>query len=157
MKLVRDLMHIGVPTCAEDTPLMEAIQILLADKLEALVVLDSHGHAAGVLNRADVVAAFARLDKKKWEALSVAQVMHPDYLEIPSDIPATAALQIMLDRGVREAYLMHHDRGLSWPAAVLRFDDVLRYMVAPAAAESKASRQALLEKLTRPATKNKTT
>ena len=55
--------------------------------------------------------------------------MRPDIPEIPSDIPAAAAAQIMLDQGVRGLYLMHHDGGISWPAAVIRVEDVLRHLV----------------------------
>jgi CBS domain-containing protein len=68
-------------------------------------------------------------------SLTVADVMRPDIPEVPPDIPATAAAQIMLDRGVREIYLMHHGGGMSWPAAVLRFEDVLRYLAAESEAD----------------------
>jgi hypothetical protein len=56
--------------------------------------------------------------------------MRPDIPEVPPDIPATAAAQIMLDQGIHEIYLMHHGGGASWPAAVLRFEDILRYLSA---------------------------
>jgi hypothetical protein len=62
-------------------------------------------------------------------------VMDPDIPEVPPDIPATAAAQIMLDEGIREIYLMHHGGGSSWPAAVLRFEDVLRYLAAESEAD----------------------
>ena len=61
-------------------------------------------------------------------SLTVADVMRPDIPEIPPDIPAAAAAQIMLDQGMRELYLLHHDGGISWPAAVFRFEDVLRHL-----------------------------
>ena len=61
--------------------------------------------------------------------------MRPDIPEIPPDIPAAAAAQIMLDLGVRSLFLMHHDGGVSWPAAVFRFEDILRQLVAEARAE----------------------
>ena len=67
--------------------------------------------------------------------LAVADVMNPEIPEVPPDIPATAAVQIMLDRGIREIYLMHHGGGASWPAAVLRYGDVLRYLSAESEAD----------------------
>jgi CBS domain-containing protein len=69
------------------------------------------------------------------ETLTVGEVMRPDIPQVPPDIPATAAAQIMLDQGVREIYLMHHGGGISWPAAVLRFEDVLRYLAAESEAD----------------------
>ena len=130
VKLVRDLMHIGVATCREDTPLTEAARTLLREQLESLIVLNEHGHAIGMLTRPDVVAAYGRsgASAQGYEPLTAGDVMRPDILEIPPDIPATAAALMILDQGIREAYLLHHDGGMSWPAAVFRFDDVLRYL-----------------------------
>jgi CBS domain-containing protein len=132
VKFVRDLMHIGVITCREDTPLLETVRTLLREQLDSLIVLNEHGHAVGMLARSDVVAAYGRsgASVQGHASLTAADVMRSDIPEIPPDIPATAATQMMLDQGVREAYLMHHDGGIGWPAAVFRFDDVLRYLVA---------------------------
>ena len=128
VKLVRDLMHIGVPTCRDDTLLLDATRTLIRDELESLIVLDGNSHAVGMLSRHEVVRAFGRFgaDAHSAESLIVADVMRSDIPEVPPDIPAAAAAQLMLDQGVREIYLMHHGGGNSWPAAVLRFEDVLR-------------------------------
>ena len=132
IKLVRDLMRIGVTTCPANTLLVDAARLLLCEGLESLVVLDENGHAAGLLGRREVVTAYG-LSGAKIEAIdthTVADAMRPDIPEVPPDIPATAAAQIMLDRNVRELYLLHHDGGISWPAAVLRFEDILHYLAA---------------------------
>ena len=131
VKLVRDLMHIGVITCRTNTPLVEAAAILLREHLDSLVVLDEQGHAVGLLGREEAVAAYARscTTSQTCDSLTAADVMRPEIPEIPPDIPTAAAAQIMLDQGVRGLYLMHHDSGISWPAAVLRVEDVLRHLV----------------------------
>ncbi len=131
-KLVRDLMHIGVATCQADTPLVEAVRTLLREGLESLIILDDNSHAAGMLSRREAVAVYGRsgADMHHIRTLNVADVMRPDIPEVPPDIPAMAAAQIMLDRNIREVYLMHHGGGASWPAAILRFEDVLRHLSA---------------------------
>ncbi len=137
VKFVRDLMHIGVSTCPTNTPIAEAARTLLRENLEALIVLDGNGHAVGMLGRREVVAAYAQAGTRSLggEMLTAADAMRPDIPEVPADIPAIAAAQIMLDQGVREVYLMHHAAGISWPAAVLRFEDVLRYLAAESEAD----------------------
>jgi CBS domain-containing protein len=141
VKLVRDLMHIGVTTCRDDTPLVEAAHTMLREQLESLIVLDERGHAVGMLTRSGVVAAYGRSGTKAQghELLIAADAMRPDIPEIPPDIPATAAAQIMLDQDARDMYLMHYDGGIRWPAAVFRFDDVLRYLAVES--EIKGSRE----------------
>lgn len=131
-KLVRDLMHIGVPTCPAQTPLVEAARTLLAKELEALIVLDEYGHAIGLLSRREVAVAYgqAGINVYGLEALAAADVMRPDIPHVPADIPAAAAVQLMLDQNVREIYVMHHEGGTHYPAAVLRFEDVLRFVSA---------------------------
>ncbi len=131
VKFVRDLMRIGVTTCPIGTPLVEALDILLRDSLEALIVLDHNGHAAGLFSRREAMAAFGLLgiNSYDYKMLTVADVMRYDIPEIPPDIPATAAVQIMLDQDIRALYLMHHDGGIMWPSAVLCFEDVLHYLV----------------------------
>jgi CBS domain-containing protein len=131
VKLVRDLMHIGVITCRTNTSLVEAAAILLREHLDSLVVLDERGHAVGLLGQEEAIAAYSRscVITRTCDSLTAAEVMRPEIPEIPPDIPAAAAAQIMLDQGVRGLYLMHHDGGISWPAAVLRVEDVLRHLV----------------------------
>jgi len=121
--LVRDLMQIGVPTCADTTALAEAAQRLLDEKLEALVVLDDHGNAVGLLGRREVVATYVRwgIAPSHTAPLTVADAMNQHIPEVPPDIPAAAAAQLMLDQHLREMYLLHHDGGHRWPSAVLRF------------------------------------
>lgn len=128
--LVRHVMHIGVPTCPAHMPMLEAVNVLLRENLEALVVLDQHGHSVGLFGRVEAVAAFGFSQplNRPLGRLTVADVMRPDIPEIPPDIPVTAAVQLMLDQHVRELYLLHHDGGISWPAAVLRLEDALKYL-----------------------------
>lgn len=136
-KLVRDLMHIGVTTCRADVPLVEAVRILFRKGLESLIVLDGNSHTVGMFSRREAVVAFGRsgANMRDIKTLTVGEVMRPDIPQVPPDIPAIAAAQIMLDQGVREIYLMHHGVGTSWPAAVLRFEDVLRYLAAESEAD----------------------
>jgi CBS domain-containing protein len=132
VKFVRDLMHIGVSTCRTDTPIAEAARTLLRENLEAMIVLDGNGHAIGLLGRREIVAAYTQPGTRASgsETAVAGDVMRSDIPEVPADIPAVVAAQIMLDQEVREVYLMHHAGGISWPAAVLRFEDVLRYLAA---------------------------
>jgi len=137
-ELVRDLMHIGVTTCGADTPFVEAVRTLLQENLEGMIVLDDNGHSVGVFSRREAVAAYGQAGASVHghAMLTVSDVMRPDVPELPPDIPVTAAAQMMLDYGVREIYMMHHESGIGWPAAVLRFDDILRYLAAESETET---------------------
>ena len=130
VKLVRDLMHIGVRTCPANTSLIDAVCILVRENLDSLIVLDENGNAVGLFGLREVMNAFGRYgaDVRDCRNLTVAKVMQPEIPEIPPDIPAMAAAQLMLDQNIREMYLMHYDGGFKWPSAVFRFADVLSYL-----------------------------
>ena len=54
-KLVRDLMSVGVPTCSLDTPVQQVARLLISSDIDCVVVLDSEGHAPGVVSQDDLI------------------------------------------------------------------------------------------------------
>jgi len=124
-KLVRDLMSVGVPTCSPGDSVVELARLLLEKDWEGFVVLDEHGHAAGVVTQDDLVRAYGRGD---FEALKVEDVMRPEVPQAPPDIPLTAAAQLMRDQGVRVLFMMHHAGGIQYPAAYITYKHLLRHI-----------------------------
>jgi len=146
-RLVRDLMSVGVLTCSPDTSVAELTRVLLEKDLEGAVVLDEHGHATGIVDRDDLVRAYAYGD---YEQATVQAVMQDGVPQIPPDIPLTAAAQIMLDRNQRIVFLMHHAGGIEYPAAMLSYRHLLRHIAMEDVSDLadmgiKASREAPLE------------
>jgi CBS domain-containing protein len=123
IKLVRDLMKVGVKTCPMSTPIIEIARLLLDADLEAVVVLDEEGHAVGIVSQDELVRAYGRDDIQELTAESIMREQVP---QIPPDIPVTAAAQIMHDLRVRVVFLMHNADGISYPAASLSYKHLLR-------------------------------
>ena len=150
-KLVRDLMSVGVPTCALDDSVVELTRWFLEKDVEGAVVLDENGHGAGVVSRNELVQAYARGD---WETLTAVDVMRPGMPQVPPDIPLTAAAQIMQDLNTRIIYITHHAGGIEYPAAYLTYNHLLRHLAAQDEAELKdlgikAERESPIETFTR--------
>jgi CBS domain-containing protein len=147
-KLVRDLMTVGVATCSPDTPVEDLARLLLEKSLEAVVVLNpADGNALGYVSQEELVRAYAHQPSA---GLTAEQVLRDEILQAPPDIPLTAAAQLMLDRGVRVLFLMHHSAGIEYPAAYISFQHLLRLLGARSQDELQdlgmhASRQSPLE------------
>ena len=122
-KLVRDLMSVGVFTCSLDTPITELARAFLDKDLEAAVVLDENGHGAGVVSQQEIVQAFSR---DTYSNATAEMVMEPGVPQLPPDIPLAAAAQLMLDRGVRAFFMIHHAGGIEYPAAYITYRHLLR-------------------------------
>ena len=105
IKLVRDLMTVGVETCGVDTPVVDLVHLILSKDLEGIVVLNDEGHAVGVVTINDLVRTYGLKD---YEAMTAESVMTPGVLQVPPDIPVTAAAQMMQDNHTRVVFLMHH-------------------------------------------------
>ena len=140
-------MSVGVPTCALDDSAVELVRWFLEKEIEGAVVLDEHGHGAGVVTHDELIKAYADGD---YEQLTAQDVMRTDVPTMPPDIPLTAAAQIMQDMGVRVVYMTHHAGGIEYPAAYLTYKHLLRHLAARDEEELKdlgikAEREAPLE------------
>jgi CBS domain-containing protein len=126
-KLVRDLMSVGVPTCALETPLPQIARLLLNSDIDCVVVLDTEGHAPGVVSQDDLVKAYIQ---ENWDSLVAEDIMQENVPQVPPDIPLTVAAQIMRDQHVRSVFMMHHAGGVSYSAAALSYKHLMRHMAA---------------------------
>ena len=133
-KLVRDLMSVGVPTCAMQAPLKQVAGILVSSDIDCVVVLDPEGHAVGVVSQDELVKAYSQ---SGWDQLMAEDVMQEDVPQVPPDIPLSVAAQIMRDHHVRSVFLMHHAGGIVYSAAVLTYKHILRHMAAKDESELK--------------------
>jgi predicted transcriptional regulator len=145
--LVRDLMTVGVVTCSEETPVADIARMILDKGLEAIVVLDEAGHALGTVSQFELVKIYNHPDPRKLKAEAI---MREGVPQVPPDLPVTTAAQIMQDQGTRALFLMHHAGGIEYPAAVLSYYHLLRYLAADSDEELHdlgiaAARQAPLE------------
>jgi CBS domain-containing protein len=134
MKLVRDLMTVGVPTCKHDTPAKEIARFLLEQHVEAMCVLDAEGHGIGVVGEQELVSVYGREDL---DQLTAEDIMSEGVPELGADIPLTVAAQMMKDKGIRIAYMMHNSAGIIYPAAFISYRHILRHMAAKDESELK--------------------
>jgi CBS domain-containing protein len=127
MKLVRDLMTVGVPTCKTSTLIIDIAQFLIDNNVEEMVVLGNEGEGVGVIGYEELVRAYGREDVK---SLTAEQVMREGVPELPADIPLTAAAQMMKDKGIRAAYMNHNSAGIIYPAAMISYRHIVRHIAA---------------------------
>jgi CBS domain-containing protein len=127
MKLVRDLMTVGVPTCKWDSSIVDIACFLLEKNVEAMCVLDEEGHGIGVVGMDELVQAYTR---EGYETLTAEDIMSEGVPELPADISLSVAAQMMKDKGTRIAYMLHNSAGIIYPAAYLSYRHILRYMAA---------------------------
>jgi CBS domain-containing protein len=125
--LVRDLMTVGVPTCKWDVPIVDIARFLLEKNVEAMCVLDAEGHGIGVVGEQELISAYGRDNP---DQLSSEDIMSEGVPELNPDLPLTVAAQIMKDKGIRIAYILHNSAGIIYPAAFISYRHILRHIAA---------------------------
>jgi len=123
-KLVRELMTVGVVTCAINTPVTTIAKTILEKDIEAVVVLDDEGHAVGIVSQDEIVNAYGH--GNNFLDITAEDILREGVPQIPPDIPLGAAAQFMRDKKTRTFFLMHHAGGIEYPAAVLSYKHFLR-------------------------------
>jgi len=129
---VRDLMSVGVPTCPMGTLVTDIAHQMVEKDLEVVVILDAEGDARGYVSQEELVGAFSSPDVR---SLKVEDIMHEEIPQVPTEIPISAAALIMQDLGVRAVFFMHHAGGISYPAGILTYKHLLRFLAARSAEE----------------------
>ena len=127
MKLVRDLMTVGVPTCKITTSIVEISRFLVENNVEEMVVLGDEGEGVGVCGYKELVNAYERDDVRE---LTAEDIMTEGVPELPSDIPLTLAAQLMKDKDIRVAYMNHNSAGIIYPAASISYKHLVRHLAA---------------------------
>ena len=128
-KLVRDVMHRGVISCYADERLVDVARRLREYSINAIFVLDESGRGEGVISQVDLARAYV---KGKWQECTAEEIMTPDVVTVTGDVVLNAAVQIMLDRGVRRLLIVQGGRTPNRPVGVLSLSDVVGTMCAEA-------------------------
>lgn len=127
MKLVRDLMTVGVPTCKWEAPIKDIARFLLEHHVEGMCVLDAEGHGIGIVGEEELVTAYG---KEEFDSFTAEDIMTEGVPELNADLPLTVAAQIMKDRSIRIAYMQHNSAGIIYPAAFISYRHILRHIAA---------------------------
>ena len=121
-KLVRDVMRRGVITCWADESLLDVAHRLREYTINAIFVLDDSGRAEGVISQIDLARAYVQ---GEWQDRAAEEIMTPDVVTVPADVPLDAAVQIMLDKRIRRLLIVQGGRTPNRPVGVLSLSDVV--------------------------------
>jgi CBS domain-containing protein len=125
MKQVRDVMSRSIVTCTPETTVRKAASRMVDNGVNALVVVDeSSGELEGIVSPADLIQTYGQ----NIGLLTVDSVMSEQVETIIPDIPVSAAILIMLDRGVDRLVIVHAPPAPQRPVGILSVSDVVRAM-----------------------------
>ena len=113
---------------------MDIASFIIDNNVEEMVVLGDEGEGVGVVGYEELVSAYHRENIRE---LTAEEVMSEGVPELPSDIPLTAAAQMMKDQKIRVAYMNHNSAGIIYPAAMISYKHIVRHLAAKDESELK--------------------
>lgn len=120
-------MTVGVPTCKSSTPIVDIARYLLEHQAEEIVILGEEGEGIGIVGYEELVRAYGNENARE---LVAENVMREGIPELPADITLVLAAQMMQDKGIRVAYMLHNSGGIIYPAAMISYKHILRHLAA---------------------------
>ena len=127
VRLVRELMHYGVISCAETTPVDEVAQRMTEYHVHAIVVADAAGYAAGVVSQTDVVLAHQGRTFDELATLTAADIMSPHVVTCSPEATISEAITLMTRNRIHRLVVVDTRSGKPWPVGVLSMTDIITY------------------------------
>lgn len=125
VRFVRDVMSRSVMTCTPETTVREAAKRMAEHHVNALVVVEeASGELEGIVSRSDLARAY----DKDLDTITVESLMSHEVENIIPEIPVSAAVMIMLDKGVDRLVIQHAKPAPQRPVGLLSMSDVIRDM-----------------------------
>lgn len=126
-RAVGDVMHSGVMTCRQETPIQEVARQMTEQDISALVVVNSEGNLMGLISRTDLVNA--RLYEqywKNWRDLTASHIMITDVVSVKLSDTVRYASKLMMDRKIHRVVVVEEQDGGKKPVGVLSITDLVR-------------------------------
>jgi CBS domain-containing protein len=126
-RAVGDVMHQGVLTCQDATPIQEVARQMTEQDISALVVVNNDGNLVGLISRTDLVNA--RLYEqywKNWRDLTASHIMVTDVVSVKISDTIRYASKLMMDRRIHRVVVVEEKDGGKKPVGVLSITDLVR-------------------------------
>lgn len=101
LPIVSDLMDKSFATLREDTPMAEAIKLLVKKKLTGVLVVDEEKKPVGILSEKDCLKLILRHGFDEFPDDVVGNLMHPVPMTVESNVDIIRAAQIFLENPFR--------------------------------------------------------
>jgi crotonyl-CoA carboxylase/reductase len=135
-RLVREMMHFGVISCSEATPVDEVAQRMADYHVHAIVVTDAAGYVAGVVSQTDIVLARQGRSDADMASLAAGAIMSAHVVTCAPETTITEAITLMTRNRIHRLVVVDTRSGKPWPVGVLSMTDIITYgmRAAPAGA-----------------------
>lgn len=124
---VSEVMHSGVITCGQNTPLNEVMETMSDRQISAIVVTDGHQKMAGILSTSDLTrASQSQVKRMSMPNLLPRHLMTPQVIITWPEEPLKDAVYKMLDNRVHRLVVVKNAQDTKYPIGILSMTDIVQ-------------------------------
>jgi CBS domain-containing protein len=128
-KTVQEWMHQGVITCRLDTPIHEVATTMDTKDISALVVVDDHGDAVGVISRTDLVnARFIEPYLKHWPGMTAEHLMSRPVISVAPETDIREAVRMLQEKRIHRLVVIENSGSHIRPVGILSVTDLAKHV-----------------------------
>jgi|GEM_PF-3214116 len=127
-------MRRGVFTCGVNASVAEVARIMINNDVSALVVIDEHLNACGLISKTDLLRFYG----KDLTLITAEDIMRPKILTVSPDILVYEAVQIMLEHKVHQLVVVSETDAHRRPVAIFTSGDAVALMAGELGPRSEA-------------------
>ena len=132
-----DIMTRNVITMKPTTKVLDAMDILVDNKISGAPVIDDNGAVLGVVTERDLLVSVRFLRMQPSRELHVQQFMTKNVITFPEDIPVENLIQVMLCQNIKRIPIVTDNRVVG----IVSRRDILKSMHSPDTAEPQGDTQ----------------
>ena len=123
---VQQAKRYGTVHCKTSTSLKDAAELIVAEDISGLVVVDDEGYLAGVFTRTDLLrAGLARSD---WLEQPVEAFMTRDVITVTPQTNLTEVAKLLVERQIHRVVIVHAESGKLLPLGVISDADLAYHL-----------------------------
>jgi len=124
MTMVCDLMHRGVLYCYPDDSAKVVAEMMAANRLRSVAVVDESGEVWGSVSMLDLLKIYG----KDLEGTTAEKIMRPYRIEVDPQWPVEKAIDLMKKRKIDHLLIIDPHAGPKRPVGILTSFDIVLYM-----------------------------
>jgi CBS domain-containing protein len=126
-RTVLESKRFGCYTCHPDTPLVAAVNKMVAEDVSCLVVIDHDGYLAGIVTRNDVVRGYMKNDD--WQSVPVSQCMTKSVITVAPEDSLSAVANLLVEHHIHRVVVVREENSKLKPVAVVSDTDLIYHMM----------------------------
>jgi CBS domain-containing protein len=122
---IRDEMTTGIATVGIDSPLLEAIDIMVDNDISAVVVIYPNGSGAGVISSYDIMKVIDERSTEEIKKMTTDEIMS-EIIPIDPEKTLDDALKLMIEEKIHRVIVLSSSQAGSRPIGIISATDMVK-------------------------------